>query len=98
MPKCRFFVVPGDSPTLLGMPDTELLNILKIMCEVMGDPHESRKSDLQTMKEPNSHNCKTIKAQLIKTDNEDVNDANINIPDYFRLASTEQQKKEQVRH
>ena len=26
--QCRFFVVPGDSPTLLGMPDIELLSIM----------------------------------------------------------------------
>ena len=28
--KCRFFAVPGDGPVLLGMPDIELLSILKI--------------------------------------------------------------------
>ena len=27
----RFFVVPGDGPALLGIPDIELLDILKIM-------------------------------------------------------------------
>ena len=35
--KCRLFLVPGDSPVQLGMPDIEVLNILKTMCEVMGD-------------------------------------------------------------
>ena len=29
--KCRFFVVPGDGPVLLGMPGIELLDILKVM-------------------------------------------------------------------
>ena len=37
--RCRFFVVsfvmPGDGPTLLGMPDIELLGILKLTCDVM---------------------------------------------------------------
>ena len=31
--RCRFFVVPGDDPALLAVPDIELLGILKIMCE-----------------------------------------------------------------
>ena len=26
--KCMFFVVPGDSPALLGLPDIEMLDIL----------------------------------------------------------------------
>ena len=30
--RCRFFVVPGNSPALLGMHDIELLGILRIMC------------------------------------------------------------------
>ena len=29
--KCRFFVVPGDGPALLGMPHVELLNIIRVM-------------------------------------------------------------------
>ena len=32
--KCRFFVMSADNPALLEMPDIELLNILKKMCEV----------------------------------------------------------------
>ena len=40
--KCRFFVVPGDILTLLGMPDIELVNILKIICEVIDCQHENR--------------------------------------------------------
>ena len=32
--KCRIFVVPGDGLALLGMPDAEVLDILRIMCEV----------------------------------------------------------------
>ena len=35
--RCTFFVVPGDGQALLGMPDIELLDILKIMCEVEED-------------------------------------------------------------
>ena len=45
----RFFVVPGDRPVLLGMPDIEVLGILKIMCEVVKGPKVGRKFDSQTM-------------------------------------------------
>ena len=40
--KYRFFVVPGDGSVLLGMPDIELLDIHKIMCEVIGDTHKKQ--------------------------------------------------------
>ena len=30
--RCRFLVVPGNGPVLLGMPDIDLLGTLKIMC------------------------------------------------------------------
>ena len=33
--RCRFFIVPGDSPVLLGMPDLELLDVLKITCKIL---------------------------------------------------------------
>ena len=31
--RCRFFVVPGDNPALLGMFDIKLLGIPMIICE-----------------------------------------------------------------
>ena len=34
--QCRFFVVPGDGPALIGMPDIELLSVLRITCNVIG--------------------------------------------------------------
>ena len=60
--KCRFFVVPGDGPALLGMPDIELLHILKIMCDMIGDPHNNRKLDLQTAEASNCPDCRTNSA------------------------------------
>ena len=33
--RCRFSLVPGDGPALAGMPDIQLLGMLKIMCEVV---------------------------------------------------------------
>ena len=62
----------------------ELLYILKIICEVMGDPHEHGKFNSQTMQASNDPSCKANKVQEIKADNADVNDANVNMPDYFR--------------
>ena len=33
--KCRFFVVSGNCPIVLHMPDIEVLGILRIVCEVI---------------------------------------------------------------
>ena len=37
MARCRFFIVPGDGPALLGMPDVKLLDILNTSFEVVED-------------------------------------------------------------
>ena len=34
--KCRFFVVPRNGQALLGMPDTDVLNIIKINIDSIG--------------------------------------------------------------
>ena len=31
----RFFVVQGDHPVLLGLPDMELVGLIKIICKVL---------------------------------------------------------------
>ena len=36
MKKCRFFVVPGNGHSLLGVPDTDPLNIIKINIHTIG--------------------------------------------------------------
>ena len=54
------------------------------MCEVNGDPPESRKFDSQNIQTSISPTCKTDKAQQIKTDNAVVNYANVNMPDCVR--------------
>ena len=33
---CTLFVVPGNGQALLGMPDTETLDILPINCNIKG--------------------------------------------------------------
>ena len=82
--RCRFFVVPRDSPALIQMQDIEVIDILKIMCKVMGEPHKSGIFDDQTMQTSNNHSCKANKVQQIKADSANVNDGNSNMPDYFR--------------
>ena len=96
--KCRFFVVPGDDPALLGMTDIELLNILKVMCEVIGVPPESRKFNLQTIEASDSLSSRTNKVPQNKTDKVDAHDDNANMPDYSVPAPAEQQIKGQARY
>ena len=38
--KCRFLVVLGNGQALLGMPDTNVLNIIKINIDSMGAEHD----------------------------------------------------------
>ena len=60
----RSFVVPGDSPALLGMPDIELLSLLKIICEVMGGQQANKKFNFQTRQPSIIPSCKEKKASL----------------------------------
>ena len=41
--KCIFFLVPGNSPALLGMLDIEVFGILRITCEVIDGQQANRK-------------------------------------------------------
>ena len=45
--------MPGDGPVLLGMPDIKLLNLLKIMCEVVEGQQPDRKFDFQIIQPSN---------------------------------------------
>ena len=58
IPECTFLVIPGDGPALLGVSDTELLCILKIMCEVVEGQQVNNKFDSQTMKPSSAPDCK----------------------------------------
>ena len=66
------------------MHEIELLDILKAICDVRGDPHIGRKSESQaTQLQP--ANGLSFKAQSNRsTDNTDVIDGNSIMPDYFR--------------
>ena len=57
--KCRFFVVTDDSPKLLGMPDKELPSLLRIRCDIIGQLHDSRKLNSQTVETYESPDCRT---------------------------------------
>ena len=66
--KCRFFIGPGEDLALLGMPCIELLNVLRITCKVISDPHEGRKFDSQTTEAFNSPCCRMKRAPHNETD------------------------------
>ena len=82
--KYRLFVVPDDGPALLGMLDINLLSILGTMCDITGEPHESRKFDLQTIVASNISSWRTSKAPQTETDKVGMCDVTINILNYFR--------------
>ena len=60
--KCRFFVVPGDVTALFEMTDIELLSILRITCDIIGELNERRKFDLQTIETSSRPSHKPSKA------------------------------------
>ena len=41
---CKFFVVSENEHVLLGMPDTNMLNIINIKCTTI-DPHETDRAN-----------------------------------------------------
>ena len=79
--------MPGDDLALLGIPDNELLDMLKITCKVVGDQQTDRKFNFQTIQLSSGLSCKANTGQLIKTDNVDAVDPSANMPDYFRSRS-----------
>ena len=86
----RFFVVPGDGPALLGMPEIELLGILKIMCDVIEGQQADRNFDSQTMEPSSGLSCKVNIDWESRSDNVDAININSNMQDYFR-SSTERE-------
>ena len=69
------------------MLDTEVLDILKIMCEVMGNQHKSRMFNSQKNAGSNRPVYKVNKIQKFKAVGVLVNDTNSNSPDYFRSST-----------
>ena len=79
---------------MLGMLDIEMLDILKIMCEMIGGQYDNRKFDSQTVQTSISPSCKANRPQQINTDNIDVNMLMQACQIISGPASTEQQTKE----
>ena len=93
--RCRFFVVTGTSPALLGKLDIELLELLKIVCEVLDQHQIGRKFNLQTIE--------TSSAQEQRTNTVNARSAGItnnctNMLDYFRFRKTGRQAKRQAEY
>ena len=86
--RCRFFVVPHDGPALLGLPNTEILELLKIMCEVL-DQHQVGRKYVSWTKEasdtPGSRTYSISNSSLAAPNN------CVNILDYSDLALTVKQ-------
>ena len=59
---CKFFVVPGNRQALLGMPDIDRLNIMKINCNTIGT-HRNDSADnysTNTSSPPEFKSCITL--------------------------------------
>ena len=68
---------------MLGMPDIELLGILKIMCNLVGKQAD-RKFDFRTMEPSTALSCKVNTNWISRSDNVDVINIISSMPHYFR--------------
>ena len=75
------------------MPDIELLSILRIMCDVIAEPHESQKLNSHTREVPNIPICRKNKAMWNETGRVSIHDCKINLPDYFRSITNKAEDK-----
>ena len=82
--------MPRDGPALLGMPDIELLGILKIMSEEEEGQQAARKFNSQTIKQPSAPSCTANIDRKIRSNNADVINVNTSMQDYFRSSSEKQ--------
>ena len=79
--RCRFFVVPGNGPALLGIPDIELLSILRITCDIRGELHENKKFYSKAIDISSSPSCKANETPQMKTDRVDMHGDKKSLPD-----------------
>ena len=94
--RCRFYVVLGDSPAFLGMPDIELLGIMKIMCDVIEGQQADRMFDSQIIEPFSALSCKANTDIEGRSDNTDGVNNFSNMPDYFRSNSMRGRQKGQL--
>ena len=57
--KYKFFVVQSNGTALLRMPDIELLSVLRVMHETIGNKANGRKFNAQTRHAAHRQNCST---------------------------------------
>ena len=77
--------MPGNDPTLLRMPDIELLSLIGVMCETIDNKTTSRKFDVQTWHLVDSQNCRTNWDPQTKPDEDSMCEDKTNIPDYLKF-------------
>ena len=68
----------------MGMPDQELLSILKTACEVVKGQQMGRKFDSNMTKLTGTLNCKTHTGEDYRSDRVGISNNNPNMSDYFR--------------
>ena len=86
----------GDGQVLLGKPDIELLDRLKITCKVVENQQVDRKFDSQTIKPTFDLNCRTITLNQRRSNSVDVINNNPNMLDCLRLVQIKRQTKKQA--
>ena len=64
--KCKFSVVPGDAPVLFEKLDIEVMEILKITCEVINSQQTGRKFNPQITQTTGVLKCKTHRMEVHK--------------------------------
>ena len=61
---CRFFVVPGNDPVLLGMPDIGILDILTINCNTIDTQIDHQKPGRSAvLYKQAAYNCSPVKTK-----------------------------------
>ena len=89
--KCRFLVVPGNGPALFGMPDIELLSMIRVMCETIDNKINDKRFDAQTRYAADSQNCSTNRDPQTKSDADNAHGDKTNTLDYLSSSTNKTQ-------
>ena len=92
--RCCLFVAPGNGPVPFGMPDIEVLGILKITCEVISSHQTGSKFEYQILWPTGLPKYKTHTVEDHRTDNRDAKKGNVNILDCFRSSANIRAERE----
>ena len=85
--KCRFFVVLCDGPAVLGMPDIELLGVIRVICEAIDNETNDKKLDVQTRHQADSQNCSTNRDPQAKPYGDNVSRDKTSKPNYLNSST-----------